>query len=224
VIIKTVARELNQRGVGCGFRPSKSDLIDWKQRQRIAVQHNLYYLAHMERPAFPLTTFVRSITSRCMADDILIDCGGDYENAAVRSVLEEYLLPDVLSAFNGRLALLSTTSVDGVRLPRSFCRDRDVIVLSERIMPSSGDEEFHPDYRYFIFVVLHEVAHACRDHLSPSLDGLSAAEAAAQERETEELALKWFNDHASTTLFQPPLTVAEVEELRENARSRRVST
>ena len=159
-----------------------------------------------------------------MADDILITCGSDYANAAVRSVLEEYLPPDVLSALNGRLAFLSTTCVDGVRLPKSFSRDRDVIVLSERIMPSSGDEESHPGYRYFIFVVLHEVAHACRDHLSPSLDGLSAAEADAQERETEELALKWFNDHASTTLFQPPLTVAEVEELRENARSRRVST
>jgi hypothetical protein len=159
-----------------------------------------------------------------MADDILINCGGDYANTAVRSVLEEYLPPDVLSAFSGRLAFLSTTCVDGVRLTKSFCRDREVIVLSERIIPArSGDEEFHPAYRYFIFVVLHEVAHACRDHLSPSLDGLSAEEADAQERETDELALKWFNEHASTTLFQPPLTVSEVKELRENARSRRVS-
>jgi hypothetical protein len=159
-----------------------------------------------------------------MADDILIDCGGDYANAAVRSVLEDYLPPDVLGAFEGRLALVSTTGIDGVCLTRSFCRDRDVIVLSERILPvKSGDEEFHPGYRYFIFVVLHEAAHACRNHLSPLLDGLTAEEADAQSREADELALKWFNEHASTTLFQPPLTLAEVEELRERARARQVS-
>ena len=160
-----------------------------------------------------------------MADDILVDCGGDYANAVVRSVVEDYLPPDVLSAFSGRVAFVSTTSMDGIRLTKSFCRDREIIVLSERIIPvKSGDEEFHPGYRYFIFVVLHELAHACRDHLSPSLDGLTAAQVEAQERETDELALKWFNEHASTTLFQPPLTVAELEELREKARARRVST
>jgi hypothetical protein len=157
-----------------------------------------------------------------MADDILIDCGVDYSNAAVRSVLEDYLPPDVLSAFDGRLAFVSTTVVDGVRLTKSFCRDRDVIVLSERIIPvKSGDEEFHPDYRYFIFVVLREIAHACKDHLSPPWDDLTAAQVETQTREADELALKWFNEHASTTLFQPPLTVAEVEELREKARASR---
>ena len=153
-----------------------------------------------------------------MADDILIDCGGDYANAAVRSALENYLPPDVLSNFDGRLAFLSTGGVDGVRLTRSFCRDRDVILLSERILPvKSGDEEFHPAYRYFIFVVLREIAHACKDHLSPLSDDLTAPQVETQTREADELALKWFNEHASTTLFQPPLTIAEVEELRVNA-------
>ena len=157
-----------------------------------------------------------------MADDILIDCGGDYANAAVRSALENYLPPDVLSNFDGRLAFLSTGNVDGVRLTRSFCRDRDVIVLSERILPAkSGDEEFHPGYRYFIFVVLREIAHACKDHLSPLSDDLTGAQLKTQTREAEELALQWFNEHASTTLFQPPLTIAEVEELREKARAGR---
>ena len=153
-----------------------------------------------------------------MADDILIRCGGNYANAAVRSVLENYLPADVLSAFDGRLAFVSTGDVDGVRLTKSFCRDRDVIVLSERIVPvRSDDEEFHPGYRYFIFVVLREIAHACKEHLSPLSDDLTAAQVESQKREAEELALKWFNEHASTTLFQPPLTIAEVEELRVNA-------
>ena len=157
-----------------------------------------------------------------MADDILIECGDDYANAAVRSALENYLPADVLSAFDGRLALVSTGNVDGVRLTKSFCRDRDVIVLSERIIPvTSEDEEFHPDYRYFIFVVLRELAHACKDHLSPLADDLTAAQLETQTREADELALNWFNEHASTTLFQPPLTVNEIEELRSNARASR---
>ncbi len=157
-----------------------------------------------------------------MADDILIHCGGDYANAAVRSALENYLPSDVLSALDGRLALVSTAGVDGVRLSKSFCSDRDVIVLSERIIPvKSGDEEFHPGYRYFIFVVLREIAHACKDHLSPFSDDLTAAQLETQSREADELAFKWFNEHASTTLFQPPLTIAEVEELRDKARALR---
>ena len=157
-----------------------------------------------------------------MADDILIRCGGNYANAAVRSVLENYLPADVLSAFDGRLAFVSTGDVDGVRLTKSFCRDRDVIVLSERIVPArSDDEEFHPGYRYFIFVVLREIAHACKEHLSPLSDDLTAAQVESQKREAEELALNWFNEHASTTLFQPPLTIAEVEELRDKARAKR---
>jgi hypothetical protein len=157
-----------------------------------------------------------------MAEDILIDCGGDYANAVVRSALENYLPADVLSGFDGRLALVSTGDVDGVRLTKSFCRDRDVIVLSERIIPvKSGDEEFHPGYRYFIFVILREIAHACKDHFSPLSDDVTAAQVETQTREAEELALEWFNEHASTTLFQPPITIAEVEELSENARAGR---
>ncbi|HEX6437717.1 MAG TPA: hypothetical protein VF182_11340 [Candidatus Binatia bacterium] len=157
-----------------------------------------------------------------MADDILIDCGGDYANAAVRSVLENYLPSDVLGAFDGRLAFVSTGDAGGVRLTKSFCRDRDVIVLSERILPvKSGDEEFHPGYRYFIFVVLREIARACKDHLSPLSDDLTAAQLETQTREADELALNWFNEHASTTLFQPPITIAEVEEFRETVRARR---
>ena len=157
-----------------------------------------------------------------MADDILIDCGGAYANAAVRSVLENYLPSDVLSAFDGRLAFVSTLGVDGVRLTKSFCRDRDVIVLSERIIPvTSEDEEFHPVYRYFIFVVLREIAHACKEHVSPFSNDLTAPQVESQTREAEELALKWFNEHASTTLFQPPVTISEIEEIRGKARASR---
>ena len=157
-----------------------------------------------------------------MADDILIDCGGAYANAAVRSALENYLPSDVLSAFDGRLAFVSTLGVDGVRLTKSFCRDRDVIVLSERIIPvTSEDEEFHPVYRYFIFVVLREIAHACKEHVSPYSNDLTAPQVESQTREAEELALKWFNEHASTTLFQPPLTITEIEENRGKARASR---
>jgi hypothetical protein len=128
----------------------------------------------------------------------------------------------VLSAFDGRLAFVSTLGVDGVRLTKSFCRDRDVIVLSERIIPvTSEDEEFHPVYRYFIFVVLREIAHACKEHVSPYSNDLTAPQVQSQTREAEELALKWFNEHASTTLFQPPITITEIEETRGKARASR---
>jgi hypothetical protein len=33
--------------------------------------------------------------------------------------------------------------------------------------------------------------------------------------------LEWFNEHASTTLFQPPISMAEVEELSEKGRAGR---
>ena len=58
------------------------------------------------------------------------------------------------------------------------------------------------------------MARAFRTHLSPTLDGLTQEEADAQEREADDLALKWFNDYAATTLFQPPLKLAEIEECK----------
>ena len=49
--------------------------------------------------------------------------------------------------------------------------------------------------RYLIYVVLHEVAHAIKMHRSPKIDRLSKEDYETQEREADETALAWFNDH-----------------------------
>ena len=147
-----------------------------------------------------------------MADDVLIDCGA-YGDRAIERALE-YLPRDVFDDLRGRLAFISTPELKGKRLPQSLREKFEIIVLPERIFPSSASNEHDARYRYFIYSVLHEVACAFRAHLSPMLDGLTQEEANAQEREANDLALKWFNDYAATTLFQPPLTLAEIDECR----------
>lgn len=68
-------------------------------------------------------------------------------------------------------------------------------MLSERLFPKGNVTEDHPDVRYLIFVVLHEIVHALQKHRSPLLDGLTSEESAAQEAEADRLALDWFNAH-----------------------------
>jgi hypothetical protein len=147
-----------------------------------------------------------------MADDVLIDCGAYGERAIDRAL--EYLPRDVFDDLRGRLAFISAPELEGKRLPQSLREQFEIIVLPERIFPSSDSNEHDARYRYFIYSVLHEVARAFRAHLSPTLDGLTQAQADAQEREADDLAVNWFNDYATTTLFQPPLTLAEIEECR----------
>jgi len=83
-----------------------------------------------------------------------------------------------------------------------------------------GDEG-QPDVRYFIFVVLHEVVHAVKRHQSPLYDCLTQAEKEAQEREADDLALKWFNTHIAA-LGNPhlqPLTRMDIDEAQERSRA-----
>jgi hypothetical protein len=106
----------------------------------------------------------------------LIDCGDVAYNHLVECALE-YVPRDVMKKYGKRLAIFSVTQSDGVRLTRSFCKDREIIVLSEHAFPKSGTSETHRDYRHFIYVVLHEFAHAVKNHLSPKLDRLSLDQA-----------------------------------------------
>ena len=80
---------------------------------------------------------------------------------------------------------------DGRRLTSSFLEGREIVILSERIVPRVGMAEDHPTVRYFWFVVLHEVAHAIRLHQAPAeLDEVANN---LQEIEANNLALAWFN-------------------------------
>ena len=123
----------------------------------------------------------------------MLHCGPGY-NTCVQNALE-YLPFEVFGEIKTSAAFFSTSETDGCRLARELCKTREIILLSERILPRRGATEGDDKYRYFIFVVLHEVAHAYLRHRSPMFDSLNAEEIEAQEIEAEELALKWFNDH-----------------------------
>ena len=108
----------------------------------------------------------------------------------------KYLPPEVLDQHKERLLFTSTAHRDACRVARHYCETREIILLSDRVLPGrSVRNETHPKARYFIYVVLHEVAHAIRNHKSQRFDGISAEENDAQEQEAGALAMQWFNEH-----------------------------
>lgn len=143
----------------------------------------------------------------------MLDCG--YSNQWVQNALG-YLPRNTLDEHKERLAFVAMGHKDGCRLTPAFCKDREIIVLSERILPKRGAAEDNPDVRYLTFVVLHEVAHAIRNHQSPLYDSLTREEAEAQEREADELALQWFNKHiaARQNRYLLPITLEEIHEAK----------
>jgi hypothetical protein len=141
----------------------------------------------------------------------MLDCG-DLYNQWVQNALE-YLPRDVLDEHKDRLAFLAMAHRDGCRLARALRENREIIILSEHILPKAGASEGQADVRYFIYTVLHEVVHAGKRHRSPFYDSLTPEEATAQESEADDLALKWFNGHISVlgNPYLPPLTWEDVD-------------
>src|SRR6267378_13476 len=96
-------------------------------------------------------------------------------------------LPDKIRAeLDEKLAFVCMAESDARRLTPQFVGGRHVIVLSERIVPLEQSDEGSPEVRYLYFGVLHEVAHAFRQHRLPS--EISQEENEHQEAEAEELA------------------------------------
>jgi hypothetical protein len=146
--------------------------------------------------------------------NIIISCGSKYD-PWVRYVLK-YLPSNILREFGDKLAFFSTAEKDACRVARAICEQHEIILLSERILPAGGDDSKE---RYFVFAVLHEIAHAVKQHLSPLLDRLTQEEIAAQEKEADDLALSWFNDYVEDNkhLNIERLTLEEIEKAkREN--------
>lgn len=142
----------------------------------------------------------------------MLHCG-DWYNRWVEIALH-YLPRDLLDEHKERLAFLAMGQRDGCRVGRELCENREIIILSEHILPKSGAKETQSEVRYFIYVVLHEVAHAIRKHRSPLFDDLTTEENRAQEDEADALALQWFNDHikALNNPYLPPLTREDIED------------
>ncbi len=145
----------------------------------------------------------------------MIHCGSKHSghNLWVEDALI-YLPPEILSDNIESLAFISTNEIDACRVARVLCENREIIVLSERIFPKEGCGEGSSEGRYFTFVVLHEVAHAIQKHRDPLFDNLSPKDIEAQEKETDKLALEWFNEYVrqkNNPAFKP-ITMEEVKE------------
>ncbi len=141
----------------------------------------------------------------------MLNCGHKY-NQWVQNALC-YLPQDILDEHKEKLVFLTTADIDGCRVARHYCENREVILLSERILPKQHANEGQPDVRYFIYVVLHEVVHAIKKHKSPKFDNLTPIEKQAQEDEADRLALEWFNQHIEE-IGNPnikPLTKTDIE-------------
>ena len=121
----------------------------------------------------------------------MFDCSYDAQ-VWIRHALK-CLPEDIFVSYLDRLAFVCMDTSDARRLTSSFCEGRDIIVLSERIIPRGPLCEDNLRVRYFWFAVLHEVAHAVSQHLSPNQ--ITDAENQAQEIEANKLAFEWFNHY-----------------------------
>ena len=103
----------------------------------------------------------------------MLHCGINYCNDWVQRALK-YLPQKILWDYKDKLAFCSTAERDGFRLSRTLCEEREIIILlSERIFPKSRAmerAECDDEGQYFIFAVLHEVAHAYKNHPDPRLE------------------------------------------------------
>jgi len=143
----------------------------------------------------------------------VLDCG--YRHNRWLEIALKYLPEDVLKN-KEELLFTATATRDACRVARYYCKTREIILISERILPSMNIQyQTDPKARYFIYVVLHEVAHAIRRHKSPLLDDLSEEERKNQEKEADDLAMKWFNDHVGKLNNLPPITKEEIEAAQE---------
>ena len=144
----------------------------------------------------------------------VLDCG--YMHNRWLEIALEYLPKDLIENTQEELLFTSTSTRDACRVARYYCKNREIILISERILPGLNVQyQTDPKARYFIYAVLHEIAHAIRKHKSPSLDDLSLEESEKQEEEADELAMKWFNDHVEKLSDLPPITREEIKVAQE---------
>jgi hypothetical protein len=145
----------------------------------------------------------------------MIDCGDRYNKWVENALI--YLPVEILNEHKENLVFISTSQRDACRVARAYCENREVIVLSDRVLPKRGADEGQSEVRYFIYTVLHEVAHAIKKHKSPKFDALTPQEVESQEKEADELSLSWFNQHVAE-VGNPhiiPITVEEIQGVQE---------
>ena len=150
--------------------------------------------------------------------DALLNCGYMH-NRWIETALK-YLPADLLDKKAKGFLFTSTARRDACRIARHYCETREIILISERVLPGQDvNSEADPKARYLIYVVLHEMAHAIKDHKSQQIDGLSVYENELQEKEADDLAMKWFNDYIAQRGDEllKPINREEVKEAQEKS-------
>lgn len=134
----------------------------------------------------------------------------------VKTALEWYLPEEIFDEYKDNLYFIHTGAFDGCRIAPAIRKEKEIIVLAERIFPKKNAKgEENSDVRYFYFVILHEIAHVVKQHRSPGLDSLSSEENKAQENEADKLAIEWFNQCISRNRHLRPITIVEINQQRE---------
>jgi hypothetical protein len=109
-----------------------------------------------------------------------------------------YLPEDILTWVSDNVVYFTTYGKKyGSRLSRGICQTKEIIIISEKTFPRQFDETALAS-RFFIFIVLHETAHAWLQHKCRVCDKISDDECQKQEDEATALALGWYNDYALT--------------------------
>lgn len=144
----------------------------------------------------------------------ILHCGKKHERIVVIAL--SYLPKEVFHKLKDNLAIYSTAGRDACRVARAISKEREIIILSDHILPKNTARFENWDVRYFIYVVLHEIAHVFKKHRSPMLDKLTESEIQAQENEADKIALKWFNEFvkSSNNAHLKQITVEEVKQAK----------
>lgn len=109
------------------------------------------------------------------------------EKVTIKTALE-YLPDEILEKWKGLLAILTMDRRHGIRIDENIRKDKELVFLSDKIWPPGAAKETDLSFRFFIFVVLHEIAHVELRHGSENK--------AEEEHEADKKAMEWFNAHA----------------------------
>ena len=141
----------------------------------------------------------------------MLHCGGR-SNSWLQAVLTDFFPADLFDIWKDKIAFVSTASNDAFRIAIKTRLERELIFVSEHIIPPPGAALDHPDVRYFIFVALHELVHVIKQHKPPN-EILEEANK-IQEEEADRFAFEWFNGYVKR-MKNPYLTEFTVQELNE---------
>lgn len=122
----------------------------------------------------------------------------------------KYLPDNIYENINGKVAFIML-NCDACRLTSIILEYKEIILFSPWIFPYKPIPENDKKIRYFIFCVLHEVAHVILKHKSPS--NCSIQENERQENEADDLALTWFNGYVSEKILS--LSIEEIRAQQE---------